>query len=110
MERTEHSNLAMGERVIYSGHTYAHAQGVAIMATRIATKAFLQWNPVTPRICIATFKVKTNEGKLTRFTTVLQQTVIMKMQCTMHWMTPMRDSINANVGSKTQTKMGNMES
>ena len=53
--------LAIGERLLYSGHEeeqHAHVKGVALMLSESAAKALIECNPVSPRILMARFNSK----------------------------------------------------
>ncbi|KAK7010836.1 craniofacial development protein 2 [Biomphalaria glabrata] len=63
------SNLTTGESIIYSGHEdldHNHTQGVALLLSREAFKAFLGWEPVSSRQMSARFNAKV------RKTTIIQ--------------------------------------
>ena len=51
--------LSSGETVVYSGRDDdQHIQGVAIMMTKAATKALIDWSPINERIIKARFYSK----------------------------------------------------
>ena len=53
--------LATGEQLVYSGldnEQHTHTEGVAFMMSKLATKALIEWVPVSPRIITARFNSK----------------------------------------------------
>ena len=55
------SRLSTGETVIYSGHpedNHELTEGVAIMMSPTATKALIQWEPISSRLMTARFNSK----------------------------------------------------
>ncbi|CAH8292472.1 unnamed protein product [Heterobilharzia americana] len=55
------SKLSTGESIIYSGHpdaNHEHTEGVAIMMSSRASKALMQWEPISSRIMTARFNSK----------------------------------------------------
>nr|CAH8854842.1 unnamed protein product [Trichobilharzia regenti] len=58
---TGRCQLPTGETVIVSGHpedNHEHTEGVAIMMSPTATKALMQWEPISSRIMTARFNSK----------------------------------------------------
>nr|CAH8843517.1 unnamed protein product [Trichobilharzia regenti] len=58
---TGRCQLPTGETVIFSGHpedNHEHTEGVAIMMSPTATKALMQWEPISSRIMTARFNSK----------------------------------------------------
>ena len=55
------TRLQSGETVIFSGHTEEnaiHSEGVGFFLSKEASKALIQWEPVSSRIIVAKFRTR----------------------------------------------------